>query len=490
MAYPVNPNVYNGGAVVLNSAPFANFFMQQQAKRQAKADALDKYYNDQATALTPTGMRAKDIEGGWSQKYNQWQKLGIENRKALLNPASDNYKTVNEFNRLANELKTDVQRSKEFAEMEKQLREAKMSGKWNPTDDDFEIADDIGKSIYDGNRKGFTLDQLSLNVPPLDVAKFNASIIGQAKRNKEIVGSPIYDSKKGVQTLITQERFGADQLRSIAETAGAMADSDRSAKVFFQHALESDDLPNLQKAYSSVYGNDIVDSPAKAAKAFAIMQNAAPTGVSEEIKNWDDPDRKLRDAKSLAAFNSGLRKEEERLKEAAKGKSEQEQQNSLDKFISGIERRANESPTVWTVTDKTGKEEKFKQVPLSPTIAKTFEKLDIYGDKVQPDALGINADGEYVPIFYKKEAKRDPETKEVTSWEFKKGKTGAGYEWDETLSKPIPKSVFKAELANALLTPKMVGENLGDEGESKKKKSVSNAVGKTFNLSKGSLDDL
>lgn len=452
--YPINPNVYNGGATVVSTAPFAQFFVQQQAKRQAKEDALNSYYNDQAKALTPTGMRAKDIEGGWSQKFNQWQQLGIQNRKALLNPTADNYKTLNEFNRLANELKADIQRSKEYGEMEKQLREAKMSGKWNPTDDDFEIASDIGYSIYDPKRKGYTLDALSLNTPPLDVHKFNQNIIGQAKRNKQVVGEPKFDSQKGIQTIITEEVFAPDQLKAIAENAALQTQNDRSARVFFQHALESSDLPNLQAAYSKIYGNDIVDTPEKAAKAFTIMQNSSPTGRTEEIKNWDDPDRKLRDQKELAAFNSSLRKNEARLEASLKGKEGAAQQSAISQHIDGIIQKATSKPPKPVTIS--GKTYDLYDVPVTPSLAKSLEKVDALGEKRQPNAIRVDKNGNFYGIFYK------PEVDEKTnSYTGKFQKTASGNPKIEgDLTTTVTRDVFQPQYASEILTPKAVEGSL------------------------------
>lgn len=453
--YPVNPNVYSGGAVVFNSAPFANFFLQQQAKRQQKEQALDSYYNDQAKALTPTGMRAKDIENGWSQKFNSWQKLGIENRKALLNPSSDGYKTLNEFNRLKNELLSDTERSKAAAKNEDFLRQLKTSGKWNPTDDDFDIATDNSLSIYDPNRRNRSLDELSVNYAPFDATKYLTAVQGGMKRGKVELNRTL-DPKQGLQTITEVEQYTPTEIKAMAEKAPLFLQTDRSSKIEFERMLNNPQQHvALQEAYEKLYPGDVVDSPEKAAKAFTIMNVAQPTAQGVRTEKYEDPERSLNNAMKLAAYNSGLRKSEERLKARLNG--EGNPTSAISAHIDNIVQEAKAKPQLEVTIN--GNKKNLYQIPVTPSLGKSLEKVDAMGEKRTPNIIGVDDDGSFFGIFYKPEVKNDKYT-----GGFEKTKSGNPV-IDGGLTNSINRSIFQSEYANQLLTPKSVEGALSKGGE-------------------------
>ena len=490
MAYPVNPNVFSGGAVVVNTTPFAQFYMQQQAKRQAKTDALNKYYDDQMKALTPTGMRAKDIENGWSQKFSEWQKMGIEKKKALLNPASDNYQTINEFNRLANELKSDIEKSKEMAEAEKQLREAKMNGKWNPTDDDLEIANDISKPIYAPDRKGLSLAELSVNTPPLNVNEFLSTVASGKKREKKVVGDPVFDAKRGVRVLTMEEAYSPDQLKAMADSVPHLVQNNRSARVFFQHALESNDLPNLQKAYNALYPG-LVDTPEKAAQAFTIMQNQTPTGRSTEVQNWTDPNADEQKQMRLIRAREESRKRVDAAKSAG---TASEAKGVLNQQVNELINESKKNP--WRYFEN-GKEQKAYNVPLTEDVAKAAM---LPGESQAPDQLLlIEKDGKpYIKRVYFQYKTKDVGGKAV--FDGYKTNSEGKFLIDKTQTKDIPIGQFKNQWAKNLYSGKILqgeqGEELDiddvdfDDEQPSPRQQRPQQPQKTFKLSKGSLDDL
>jgi len=56
----VNP--YGAGNVRLDSTPYTNFFLRQEAQKRAKDEALDRYFMDMEKSVTPAGMRTVDID--------------------------------------------------------------------------------------------------------------------------------------------------------------------------------------------------------------------------------------------------------------------------------------------------------------------------------------------------------------------------------------------------------------------------------------------
>lgn len=93
----------------------------------------------------------------------------------------------------------------------------------------------------------------------------------------------------------------------------------------------------------------------------------------------------------------------------------------------------------------------YLQAPLTSTLAKAFERVDKYGDKVQPQELGIDDKGNFVPVFYEQEIVTKDGKENL---QFKKNKKG-DYIVDKHLSQPISRDLAKTDIANAFLTPTM-----------------------------------
>lgn len=456
--YPVNPNVYNGGAVSINTTPFANFYLQQQAKQQAKVEALDNYYRDQLKAVTPTGVRAKDIEGGFSQKLNNWQQLGVKNRKYLLNPKLDNYQTINEFNRQKNELLGDIETSKRTADEEKRIADLKMSGHWIPTDDDMKVVEDVGRSIYDKNRKGLSFNDLSPNLPQFDSTKFLTAAQSGMKMGT-VEEAPIINAKQGLQTINFSQRYTPQEIRTIADRAGLIAQSDGVAKSNFEKVLHSPEYPQLQEIYSSVYGNDIMDTPAKVAKAFAIMNVGQPTGFGSRTEKYVDPNAQEAREKRMAIFKHKLNQDEIRLRDELENKGADEQGGAVSKWLDGLKDEAIATGKVYNINTPQGTTKTY-QIPITPGLAKTFERTNKYGKKVQPTFIGVSEDGKFYPLFPELETKTENgETVYTGKFKTKNGKIVI----DENLSVGVGKDALKPEVAKTYLTPTMVEENLGDD---------------------------
>lgn len=395
----VNAGMYNGGAVVFNSAPFAQYFLQQQAKKKAESDAQDKYYQDQMKAVTPTGMRAKDIEGGWSKKLQQWQEIGIKNKKALLNPALDGYRTLNEFNRLGNELKSDIERSKQAAELEATIGKAKLEGKFNPSDDDKEIQDDFSRTIYDPNRKGYTLNDLSINRPPFDVTKFISSVTAGRQRSKFVdPANTIYDNKHGTATFTTREEYTPEDIRQIALNAPLVAAQDPAGRAAFQRMYKSEALPQLQEAYSK-YFPGIVDTPEKAAAAYAIM-NIPKGSITQETKPFTDQDLAFKRKKELVNLQGWWAGQNAKARKAT---DEKEKISVLNETMDGIINTAKQNPRTLVIRDGKGNVISQEEGGDIPAFGDVGKAAMIPGEKYAPDALRYvkkNGQSYIKPVYY------------------------------------------------------------------------------------------
>jgi hypothetical protein len=185
-------NPYSGGDAVVNSTPFTQYYLQDLQKRQAKRDALDQYYNNLTKSVNTAGVRHQDIEGGLAKKIDDWRDFRAQNKEAIINPRKDNYKSLNEFQSRYQDILNDTEKSKQAAQMEMEIGKKVFDMKKDDvvTDDDLNIAQRIGQSIYhpdfykqDGHTP-YSLNDLTIGTPmakQADVDKFLEGLAGDLK---------------------------------------------------------------------------------------------------------------------------------------------------------------------------------------------------------------------------------------------------------------------------------------------------------------------
>lgn len=287
-----NP-LYTEGAVLLDTKPTVNFYAQLLQRQQAKKDALDQYYQKALTDVTPAGMRNKDVIGGWSQKLADWQEFAMnpENRKKLLNPRLDNYKTQTEFNQRHQDLINDAQRSKQEAEEEKLVNQHRLSGKWNPTEEDIHLLDRKAKSIYDASRLDDTgnepdLTGLSFNMPeftPLQETQLYKSATQNLKKSKILdTTKQRFDNTAAMIYTPYSMKLSNDQIKSAGDIAAA--NLTKPALVHYENIMHNPELYSAANtAYKQIYGsNDFIDSPEKMAKGVMAIHGLSDVETGED----------------------------------------------------------------------------------------------------------------------------------------------------------------------------------------------------------------
>lgn len=286
-------DAYGVGAVVFNHDPTLKLQAQILARQQAKRDALDQYYQKALTDVTPAGMRNKDVIGGWSQKLADWQSFAMnpENRKYLINPKLDNYKTVTEFNQRHQDLINDAQRSKKEAEEEKLINQHRLNGKWNPTEDDIRLLDRKAKSIYESGRLDEAgnepdLTELSFNMPeftPAEEIQLYKSATQGLQKSKSIDASKQrLDNTSGLIYTPFKKQYTIDQIKSIGNLAAA--NLTKRAKAKYDNIMHDPQLHRVANdAYQQVYGSDdFIDSPEKMAKGVMAIHALSDVETGED----------------------------------------------------------------------------------------------------------------------------------------------------------------------------------------------------------------
>jgi hypothetical protein len=114
---PAPSNPYASGAIVFDSAPYVEYYLREQQKEDAKSEALDKYYQEEMSKVSPAGMRANDLPI-FNDKFNELKKTWIENKEAIKNPTKYGFEKAQQFNQLKADLMSIPVESKKEKEVE------------------------------------------------------------------------------------------------------------------------------------------------------------------------------------------------------------------------------------------------------------------------------------------------------------------------------------------------------------------------------------
>lgn len=115
----INPqsNPYGGGAVVFDSTPYVDYYLKEQQKEDAKNEALDRYYQEEMSKVSPAGMRSEDLPV-FNQKFNELKSLWVKDKEAIKNPSKYGFDKAQQYNQLKADLMSLPIESKEEKEKE------------------------------------------------------------------------------------------------------------------------------------------------------------------------------------------------------------------------------------------------------------------------------------------------------------------------------------------------------------------------------------
>jgi len=282
-------NLYTGNAVVVDAMPYVRYADTLKKQKAAKDEALNQYYSKLSEKINTAGVRSQDLDGeqgGILRDIEEWKKDWMGNKGNIMKGGASQQDSMSRYQKILNK----IGQSKARAKMEIEMGKAKLEGKYDPDDDDLNIIDKIGKSIYDPTsykEDGVTeygWNDTSVAIPQFDPTKqhvfFNAAI----GKNK-----PTYDEKNARVDNVTGDvfipkRFSQETVKAISDNAGNIFEGSKEAKKHYKKLLLDDAfMAEANKAFNSVYGRDI-NSPKELAQADAIMRTA---DAVEEVKVTD-----------------------------------------------------------------------------------------------------------------------------------------------------------------------------------------------------------
>lgn len=455
MAKGIASGLYSEGAVVLDSQPYVNLYNQFAAKKQAKDDALDKYFQEFGKNITPAGMRNQDIPF-LTAKTNEWRDFYSKNKSAIMNPRLDGGKAYSEYmSRYQDQLQT-IQQSKNAADVTKQLGQVRADPKKAEliTEESLQNMALHDKALNDPEHKPFDLNALTYRPEPFD-AKMREGVYKSLTTGltpSKIAGTPQQLPNFQLRIPYTQQ-FSPEDIKAIGNRAMAFADSDRSIKYYANQELLPSVLKNPQKynelndVYRRYYGKNaetgqelfaaqsILDLNRKSIEE-KIEPDVYGRGVAmEEIRHAN--------AKKLVDYKKKIDPNDTKM-------------NNLwvEQYLTKRTEDAKKGP-IHTYTYQGGRKVNEYNVPIDPVLGKALSK-NIGGKTFEPDAVRVDEDGNFRTIFYQYYTENDPPPK------------GSGAKIGEPKKGANGQIAVDEQLSRAKFTPDQIALALGYRGQTKK----------------------
>lgn len=265
-----NPSGLYQGAAPLNPLPYVKIALEQRQRRQAREDAIDKYYRELPNTINDKGVRDQEIPL-INEYRNKIFEYGLKNKEALRNPKLDNGAAQFNLNKLMQEAQGVARQSQELGR--RSLERGKMylskEGRWAVDDEDFMTAEELESlPINDPRHKQMDMPTLLSN-RPFDEREFGKEIQGKVKYGTKTQttndpDNPLYDIVSQVPTLDETAKgkiyaFGAEKLHG-----------NRRFEDFIKKKTP-EQLQVLGQIYKDTYGKEPTDDEDIAA-AYVISQ--------------------------------------------------------------------------------------------------------------------------------------------------------------------------------------------------------------------------
>lgn len=272
MALITPRDLYTGGAVTFNSSPYVNFAANLMAKKQAKDEALDQYYQNLNKSINPAGVRTQDVPG-FMEKTNALQNYWQQNKDAIKNPRLDGGRSQTEYNSRYQDIQGYINQSKN-----EELRKKPFIDILADPDKRERITDKMLYDVHlhdlpltDPSRKSFDITQEDFNpklLSPEEFQKFNEGIGKGVNVDKnEIVTTP--DPNDRFSNIVTTSaRYSPEKLAAIGNEAKDAYTTNRRVSYTFEQSHpfkewkqeHEPQFNKLNEIHRQVYGTDITDN--------------------------------------------------------------------------------------------------------------------------------------------------------------------------------------------------------------------------------------
>lgn len=290
----INPsNLYSEGQVNLDSTPYIRMYQQQQAKKQAREDALYKYYSELPNKINSAGMRVQDIDGtqgGFNKKIGAIRSFWDANKKDILRGG----KAAQVYQGLIQDANQYADQSKKTGQFQLKFGQDFFQGKHKPRQRDLEIIASIDKPIDDVShykdsdiKMPYTYNDFSIAAPDFDANRqiaFDKSILGKAEPQILQGEQPRYDAN--TYEVIYNKKYRPEDIYAAAQKAAGDLQGNLSAMNFYEDALgDEDQVRKASEALSKLTGTQVIaETPEQMA---AGLKAAQFMNYSQEVRKKD-----------------------------------------------------------------------------------------------------------------------------------------------------------------------------------------------------------
>lgn len=303
------PNIYTLGQVQVSTQPLAQLQGQLLAKKQAREEALDKYFEVKTKELTKKGIADNDVLG-YEDRLKKLQNYWTENKADI----SKGGMSQRNFEYMVDDLKDYTGRSVFKKEELGKIYQLRIKG--DISDDDIPLIGKVESPLDDPSRLkpngvAYGLGDFSAVVTLPDTQKQAAywNAVSQDFKpkvrefEKDAKGNITYaPTMPGSFTKVAKytERYGDDQIKAMAERAADFTSTDKSFRKLYNNLLSNPTDPKfveLKTAYDQYFPGDIMDRPEELAKADAVIRYKNFLNTGEE---------KFTDVRGQKAYENAL----------------------------------------------------------------------------------------------------------------------------------------------------------------------------------------
>lgn len=270
----INPRtLYTGGDVALDSTPYRVAYQRQQQIKQAREDALDKYYQNLPNTVNDKGVRDQEIPVINNAK-DQLQQYWMQNKDAIKKgntPQNYNYQ------KMIRDIQGVIQESKNRAATSAKIATLRGNPKYDYIFRDPKLVEQIqahDEPIGADGSTGINFNQLTLPPAPFDQQKYLGNFTGQhaIKPTNEITYQPI-DGDRFNRTQISTPKLSSDDLNKIHISASTELANNPSFEKYLKENVLNDEVKTaaLSKLFQEKYGHPVQDESDVAA-AYTLSQ--------------------------------------------------------------------------------------------------------------------------------------------------------------------------------------------------------------------------
>lgn len=268
----------------LNPLPYVNIALQQRARKQAREEAIDKYYQKLPDTINDKGLRDQEIPIINDYK-NKIFEFGLKNKEALRNPKVDNGAAKLNLEKLLREAAGVARLSQNAAKTDLEIGKIRLKKdyEWMADDEEFLAQNELHNlPVTDPNHKDIDINSV-LQGRPFDLSK-------KIKKYADIKmseGKPIvtdHPTDKSLQVVTNQPIFSEESKQTIYTRAVNDLHNDKN----FQKELKKlspDELSQLNDISKKTFGHYIREDFAdEDIAASFIVAALAPKPTTQKVQ--------------------------------------------------------------------------------------------------------------------------------------------------------------------------------------------------------------